>query len=156
MIVRSNVLGTVEVPEDARLYLPDGLLGFEGLKHYVLVDDPLYEPFRWLVAAEDPAVSFAVLDPVDAWGEDYAVTLCDSDRDLLDYQVDDPLQRFVLVSISEAGDGFAADLKGPVVWNTRNRLAKQVVVYNPAYSFRHPCGRRRPGTGDRTGLRAQV
>ena len=34
-------------------------------------------------------------------------------------------------------------------------VAKQVVVYNPAYSFRHPCGVKRTGS-DRTGTRAQI
>jgi flagellar assembly factor FliW len=138
MRVRTKLLGSVEVPDDATIYLPDGLLGFEDLKRYVVVEVASAGPFRLLISTEDPEVAFAVTDPSTVLGEEYAVPLADSDRDLLDLQPDDPISTFVLLSTADGDDGFTANLKGPVVLNTRNHVAKQVVVYNPAYSFRHP------------------
>jgi flagellar assembly factor FliW len=152
-------MGALEVPDDAAIYLPDGLLGFEDLKRYVLVDGPEPGPIRVLISVEDPDVLFAVVDPVKILGEAYSVSLADSDRDLLDLQSDDPISTFVLLSTADQDDGFTANLKGPVVLNTRNRVAKQVVVYNPAYSFRHPFSQdpEMQETQDRTSrLRAQV
>jgi flagellar assembly factor FliW len=158
MKVRTNMMGTVEVSEDATLYVPDGLFGFEDLKRYVVTEVESLSPFRLLISTEDPEVAFAVADPRLIL-EPYSVPLADSDRDLLDLQADDRISMFVLLSTSDTGDGFTANLKGPVVLNTRNRVAKQVVVYNPAYSFRHPLDQDQEGqeTQDRMSrLRAQV
>ncbi|MEZ4654651.1 MAG: flagellar assembly protein FliW [Candidatus Eisenbacteria bacterium] len=159
MKVRTRMLGTVEVTEDALVYLPDGLLGFEDLKRYVLAENEELGPFQLLISTEDPDVVFAVADPDAVLGEEYAAPLADSDRDLLDLQADDRISTFVLLSTADGDDGFTANLKGPVVLNTRNRVAKQVVVYNPAYSFRHPFAQdqEEQGAQDRMSrLRAQV
>ena len=158
MKVRTKMLGMLEVSEDATLYVPDGLFGFEDLKRYAVAKVESLEPFRLLISTEDPEVAFAIADPRMVL-EPYSVPLADSDRDLLDLQPGDPVSMFVLLSAADAGDGFTANLKGPVVMNTRNRVAKQVVVYNPAYSFRHPLDQDPEGqeTQDRTSrLRAQV
>lgn len=159
MKVRTKMMGTLEVSEDATLYVPDGLFGFEDLKRYAVAEVESLEPFRLLISTEDPEVAFAVADPRMVLEEPYSAPLADSDRDLLDLQPGDRVSTFVLLSAADAGDGFTANLKGPVVFNTRNRVAKQVVVYNPAYSFRHPLDQdqKEQETQDRMSrLRAQV
>lgn len=158
MKVPTKWMGTVEVSEDATLYVPDGLFGFEDLKRYAVADVETLRPFRLLISTEDPEVAFVIADPL-ALFRPYSAPLADSDRDLLDLQPDDQVSMFVLLSAADAGDGFTANLKGPVVLNTRNRVAKQVVVYNPAYSFRHPLDQdqEEQETQDRMSrLRAQV
>lgn len=138
MIIRSSSLGEIEVNDDSMLYLPDGLLGFEELKQFAFVNVDPFRPFLWLLAADEPELGFAVADPELFFPGVYEVSLSESDKDVLDWQAGDPLAVFVLISIPEGGRRITANLKGPVVLNTRNRLAKQVVVYNPAFSVRQP------------------
>jgi flagellar assembly factor FliW len=64
------------------------------------------------------------------------VPLGDSDKDALEFQPGDAVSIFVIVSSADGGRKVTANLKGPVVVNNRNRMAKQVVIYNPAYSVR--------------------
>lgn len=151
----ANTNGHSEAPVGAEVYLPDGLLGFEELKRYVIVEEDSSRPFRWLKSQENPEVMFVIVDPVDIYGIDYAVPLAESDRDVLDLGPEDAVDTWVLVAPVEGPERFAANLKGPVVLNTRNRVAKQVVVYNPAYAFRHPI-RMAETASDRTRMRAQV
>ncbi|MBK8231853.1 MAG: flagellar assembly protein FliW [Candidatus Eisenbacteria bacterium] len=138
MILRSKSLGEIEVRDEAAIYMPDGLLGFEELKQYVFLEPEEFHPFLWLVSTEEPEIGFAVADPQLFWPGLYEVPLSDSDKDVLDWQAEDQLGVFVLVSVAEGGRRITANLKGPVVINTRNRLAKQVVVYNPAFAVRQP------------------
>lgn len=151
----ANMAGRPEAPLGAEIYLPDGLLGFEELKRYVIVEEDPTHPFRWLVSQDVPEIMFVIVDPVLVYGTDYVVPLAESDRDVLDLAEEDGTQTWVLVAPIEGPERFAANLKGPVVLNTRNRVAKQVVVYNPAYAFRHPI-RMADTASDRTRLRAQV
>jgi flagellar assembly factor FliW len=136
MFLSSKALGGMEIDESAILYLPDGLLGFEDLKRYVLVEVDEFLPFLWLVSVEQPEVGFAIADPQLFYGPPYEVGLSDSDKDCLDFQTGDQVSIFVIVSITDGGRKITANLKGPVVLDTRNRLGKQVVVYSPSYSVR--------------------
>lgn len=136
MFLRSKALGEMEVEDSAVLYLPDGLLGFEDLKRYILLESEEFLPFLCLISVEQPEIGFAVADPRLFFGPPYEVALSESDKDTLDYQAADPVSIFVIVSIADGGRKITANLKGPVVLNTRNRLGKQVVVYSPSYSVR--------------------
>jgi flagellar assembly factor FliW len=138
MILRSRFFEQIEVDEKSVLYLPDGLLGFEDLKHYILAEVEEFRPFLWLVSVDDPEIGFAISDPQLFFGRPYEVGLSDADKDVLELQTGDEISVFVIVSIWDGGRKITADLKGPVVLNTRNRLTKQVVIYNPAYSVRQP------------------
>ncbi|MEZ4649049.1 MAG: flagellar assembly protein FliW [Candidatus Eisenbacteria bacterium] len=137
------------------VFLPDGLLGFEDLTRFIIVEDSDAHPFCRLQSQDDPEVMFIIVDPTIIYGNDYAVPLAESDRDVLDLASEDVVDTWVLVAPVEGPERFAANLKGPVVLNTRNRVAKQVVVYNPAYAFRHPI-RMADTASDRARLKAQV
>jgi flagellar assembly factor FliW len=138
MRLSSRVAGWIEADEESVLYLPDGLLGFEDFHEYVLVQPNDLQQVSVIVATEDPEVCFCLIDPNLLLARPYEAGLSDADRDILDLQPDDPVSLFVLVSSGEGGRKLTANLRGPVVLNRRNRVAKQIVVYNPAYSFRQP------------------
>ena len=136
MILRSRTIGEIRVEEDSVLYFADGLVGFEDLKKFVLAEVQEFQPFMWLVAVDEPEIGFAIADPQFFYPDRYEVPLGESDKDVLDLQTGDTVSIFVIVSIADAGRRITANLKGPVVLNTRNRMCKQVVIYNPAYSVR--------------------
>jgi len=136
MILRSRSVGELRVEEDSLLYFADGVIGFEDLKRFVLAEVKEFEPFMWLISADEPEIGFAIADPGLFFEGRYEVPLGDADKDALDLQAGDTVSIFVIVSIADGGRRICANLKGPVVLNTRSRMCKQVVIYNPAYSVR--------------------
>ncbi len=136
MILRSRTLGEIEISEEAVLHFPDGLLGFEDLKRYILAEVNEFLPFLWLVSVDEPEVGFGLADPGLFYAPHYDLHLSDGDKDVLELAARDTISVFVIVSISDGGRRITANLKGPVVLNTRNRIGKQVVVYSPGYSVR--------------------
>ncbi len=136
MILRTKSLGEIDFIEEAILHFPDGLLGFEGLKRYILAEVNEFLPFFWLISVDEPEIGFALMDPRLSFGSSYGINLSDADREVLGLTAGDAVSVFVIVSISDGGRRITANLQGPVVLNTRNRTGKQVVIYSPGYSVR--------------------
>lgn len=63
MEIETTRFGTLAVTEDQVWTFPQGLVGFEHLKRYVLLDSRKGASLQWLQALEDPSVAFLVCDP---------------------------------------------------------------------------------------------
>jgi flagellar assembly factor FliW len=123
--------------ENEVIQLPDGLLGFERVKNYVLLTRPEEEPFMWLQMVGEAKHAFLVVPPHYVLA-DYRPDLSDLDVAFLD--LNDPSEAFVLNIVTLLGKGQATvNLKGPIVINRRTLIGKQVIPVNAAeYAIRHP------------------
>ncbi len=119
------------------IQLPDGLLGFERVKNYVLLTRPAEEPFMWLQMVGDPKRAFLVVPPNFIMA-DYQPDLSDLDVEFLDLA--EPAEAFVLNIVTLRPHGRAtANLRGPIVINRRTLIGKQVIPVNAAqYAIQHP------------------
>ena len=61
--VNTTRFGVVEVPADRVLLFQRGLIGFEPLKRYVLLDSRKAGGIQWLQSLDRPEVAFLVSDP---------------------------------------------------------------------------------------------
>ncbi|GAB4387911.1 MAG: flagellar assembly protein FliW [Thermodesulfovibrionales bacterium] len=115
--------GSLEVEEDRIISFPSGLLGFPGIKRYVLMD---YKdtPLKWLQAVDDPDVAFIVTEP-RAILPDFGLELDPPTRSALKLQSDDDLA--VLVVLRVEGEQVIANLNGPIVVNSRLMIGVQAV-----------------------------
>ena len=111
MRINSSRLGPIEVPDDKLITMERPILGFEGLTRFCLVDRDEMAPFLWLQSADEEAVAFIVVNP-KAFFPDYRIEVNDP-RDL------------------------SANLQGPILINTENGLAKQLVLVNSEYKVGH-------------------
>ncbi|MBU1699627.1 MAG: flagellar assembly protein FliW [Candidatus Eisenbacteria bacterium] len=116
---------------------PDGLLGFEERNKYLLTQIEDTQPFYWLISDIEDGLGFILIDPSLFFEGEYEVSLTLEDRQVLELGPDDPIRIFVIVT---AGDNSppTANLKGPIVFNPRRNIAKQIVLYNPSLSLRAP------------------
>jgi flagellar assembly factor FliW len=135
MQISNRQFGMIEIDEKKILHLPEGLLAFEELKRYAIVESPELAPFQWLVAVDEPEVSFAVVSPIFARA-DFEAELSAEDKRALQTQPGDPLASLVIVNVTPGG--VTANLRGPLVVNGRNRLARQIVLHRPDYRIDHP------------------
>ena len=133
----SRPQGRATVETGHRVLLPVGLLGFEKIKAYILFGRPEEAPFLWLRALEDPSLAFLVV-PAAEVAPDYQPDIDPADTGLL--QLTDPADALVLNVVTLRENGSATvNLKGPIVVNRQNWVAKQVVPHNAAeYSTQQP------------------
>jgi flagellar assembly factor FliW len=119
------------------IQFPDGLLGFEGVKNYILLTRPEEEPFLWLQMVGDPKRAFLVVPPNFILA-DYQPDLSELDVEFL--ELGEPSEAFVLNIVTLRAKGRATvNLRGPIVINRRTLLGKQVIPINAAqYAIQHP------------------
>ncbi|MBM3316955.1 MAG: flagellar assembly protein FliW [Candidatus Eisenbacteria bacterium] len=137
MRIETRHWGIVEIPDDQVIHMPEGLLGFEDLRRFVLLDLEESRPFAWLLSADDPEISFAVADPRHFRSGDYPLHLSAADEDQLDLTAGDQPAVLVIAAVDASGR-VTGNLRGPIVLNTRNRIARQLVTYGSSLPLRQP------------------
>ena len=117
--------------------LPMGLLGFERLKDYLLVANAAEEPFQWLQVKDNAALAFVVIDPFLVQ-PDYQPDIPQADVEFLGLA--DPHDALLVNIVTVFSPTRATvNLKGPVIFNRRTMIGKQVVLANAGiYSVEHP------------------
>lgn len=138
-------MNTVEINKPQRLSvkreniitLPLGLLGFEGVKKYVLLANPQEEPFMWLQMLDDMDQSFLVLSPFGII-PDYQPDLAEEDVAFLG--LEKPTDAIVLNIVTlHANRKASVNLRGPIVLNRNTLIGKQVIPVNSQdYALQHP------------------
>ncbi len=139
MKVQTSHFGCVEVIKDDIYLFPKGISGFPlHLKHFVFIDDPKNELFLWLQSTEDPNFSLCLLEP-ELFGHQLEIKISEKERQLMQLQKiqEKPQVLCVITLISELKQ-LTANLRCPILLNSRNRLGCQVVLPNPRLSLSEP------------------
>ena len=138
MNVQTTRFGEIEVPQEKIITFPEGILGFSDHKEYVLIDHSPGSPIRWLQALREPSLAFVVMDPL-LFKADYQVTIQQKELAVLQTNNGNTILVLTIITIPPGHpEQMTANLKGPVVINLENRLAKQVVLYESSYPTRYP------------------
>ncbi len=132
--------GEVQLPPqtEVELHFPAGLLGFEKNKFFRLLSDPDLEPYKWM-KGRDAEQSFLVIPPSFAV-ENYTIEISDEDQQLLGLRSQDDA---VVLNIAtwHPDETVTVNLKGPIIYNKQNGLARQVIPLNaPSLSLAYPMG----------------
>jgi len=140
--VNMNTVETTELePLVARseniVHLPLGLLGFESIKRYVLIENPHEAPFQWLQVLGDASLAFLVLPPALVF-PDYQPDIAAEDVGFLG--IASPEDALLMNIVTLRGKNRATvNLKGPIVVNRRSLVGKQVVPVNSVcYALQQP------------------
>ncbi len=143
-IVTSRV-GTVAVDPTSVLIFPHGLIGFERLREFVLVDFKPGTPFRYLQSMERPEVGFLVADPF-AFLKEYRIHVGRAEERILKVRSVREVAVLVLVTVPKGRpEESTLNLLGPICLNVRERIGLQVpqAGMEPARVLLRECGAER-------------
>jgi flagellar assembly factor FliW len=137
MKVNTSRFGIVDVSDTDIVEFTDGVLGFESLKKFFIVDPADDTLILWLQSADSDEVAFPILEP-KLFKADYKVRL--SANELRTLNIASAAGKDTLVycilTIPEDVTTMTANLKAPVVINTTSQLARQVVLQENEYSVK--------------------
>lgn len=137
MIIETTHFGKIEIAEENILHFDEGILGFEEIKEYGLIDNEDSEsPFCWIQAIEMPELAFALVDPF-AIKKDYDFELTDEDVSSLGIDIPSQVTVFAIVVVPEDTKKISMNLKAPIIINTNNRKAAQIILNSDKYTVRH-------------------
>lgn len=125
MQIQSSRFGTLDVHYSDMLFMPQGLIGFETCRHWVLLANEDNEEVAWLQSVALSEVALPVISP-RRFLPQYKLHIHRRDLDVLQMHQRDKV--FVLTVVSRTGDSLTTNLKSPIVLNATQRLAIQVVV----------------------------
>ncbi|MBN2050837.1 MAG: flagellar assembly protein FliW [Spirochaetales bacterium] len=137
MRVQTKAYGPVDVDERQKILFPFGILGFENLREYVLLD-AVQQPFYWLQSLEVPEIAFVLINP-KVFRPDYTLDIQDGDLEELELDNDDGSNTlvFAIVTIPENHSRMTANLQGPIIINREKRIGRQSVSINDTWKVRH-------------------
>lgn len=137
MLIKTTRFGQVKIDTEDILAFPEGILGFQDLKKFVLLDDPTDEIFAWLQSCDEPSVAFPVLEP-ELFAQDYKVTLAKADNEGLKMQNMERARLFCIVTIPDDPTLMTANMKAPIVVNVAAKIARQCVLQDNHLAIREP------------------
>ncbi len=138
MEINTQYFGTISCSEEEFIHFPDGLYGFTNLKDYVpLAFQENSDALICLQSVEDRDISFILMNPFQLYA-DYMPVLSDDDKKELNVSHDDAVSYYVICVIHDSMEESTVNLKSPIAVNTENREARQIILDNPLYKFRHP------------------
>ncbi|MBK1670998.1 hypothetical protein CKO28_23610 [Rhodovibrio sodomensis] len=133
--------GTLTIKPAHKLEMPRGPFGFSDYTQFALADVPNQpaSQFRILQSLEDTEVSFIVL-PTAADNE--WIGTADFEAACASYCFDPTTSGLLLIATMRRDTNgqvkATVNLKAPIVLDTANQLARQVVFTSDAYTIRHP------------------
>jgi len=128
--------GEVEIDESRIINMPDGIPGFDECKKFFIFGSE-EQPIKWFQSVDKPEVALPIVNPF-LFAKDYEVELSDDDVEFLKAEKPEDIAVFVVLVIP-SGDPMAmtANLKAPIVINTKEKIGRQVVLMDDRYPIRY-------------------
>ncbi|MDE7037346.1 MAG: flagellar assembly protein FliW [Lachnospiraceae bacterium] len=140
MNINAKYFGSISYEENQSISVPGGLIGFEAYTRYLPIpfqeeDDSMIS----LQSLDDETLSFILMNPFRIF-PDYTPEISGQDLRELGAESPDDISYYVVSTIRETVAGSTVNLKAPLAVNALNRRAKQIILDQPEYTFRHALG----------------
>ncbi len=143
--------GQIDVPDEAVVHFPNGIVGFPQLQRGCLLpcdhpsgDQPSSARLRWLQSLDDPALLFLTVEPHLIF-PDYEIELSDADSAALQLRSPGDAAVITLITLSDEGAALTANLLAPIIINAHSRRARQVILDADRYLTKHLIAARTEG-----------
>lgn len=125
MNIHTTRFGKIDIEPEDILFFREGLIGFEGCRHWVLLADGQNSAVGWLQSMQKSDVALPVVSPRRFLSE-YQVRLEPNQIDRL--QLTTVEQAYVLGIVGRDEDALTLNLRAPIVINLDRRIGCQVVT----------------------------
>ena len=135
--IQTKPFGEIEVNDLQVIDFPEGILGFDFIKKFVILDtEDEGSPFKWMQAFDEKDLAFVIIRPVD-FMEKYDLLISQSDLETVKAESVDELLVFAIVTIPENPEKMTANLQGPIIINVEKKLGMQAISMSERYGVRH-------------------
>jgi len=132
--LQSSRFGEIQVPDEAVLDFPSGLIGLGG-RRFALLARSEESAFAWLHSVDDPELAVPVTNPWRFF-EGYEVELGDDEAERIGIAKPEDASVYVTVRAAAALEDFCANLRAPILVVGRN--GHQVINQAPDAPVRAP------------------
>ncbi|WP_028829249.1 flagellar assembly protein FliW [Proteocatella sphenisci] len=138
MELSTKYFDKISVSEKDIIRFEHGLFGFETLKEHILISfEPGNDNLMCLQSVQDSELAFILMNPFNL-KKDYSPILTDSD--IRELEIKDDTEGVLYYAVCVVKDDVSestVNLKCPLVINPQSQAAKQLILDDERYSFRH-------------------
>jgi flagellar assembly factor FliW len=137
--IKTTRFGTIEIEKEKMIKMPFGMLGFPDKKKFIILQHKENSPFFWYQSLDDPELAFVITNPF-LFIPDYKVDL-EATLKEMSWNGDGNnryLDLFIVVNIPRGmPHKMTGNFIGPILVNTKNYQAVQMVLSNSLYTHRY-------------------
>lgn len=133
MIIETLSWGKLEIEEEQLYHFPRGIPGFDEETEFALI--PMtHTPFWYLQSVKEEGLSFLLGDPFIFYPS-YEFELPDDEAEELKIGTDVAVR--CIITLKEQAEQSTINLLAPIVLNSTERIAKQIVLHKSPYHTKH-------------------
>jgi flagellar assembly factor FliW len=140
MKANTRIFGEIDIEEEKIITMAKGMIGFPDLQHFALIFDEERDAkqfsIMWLQSMDDGDIAFPVIVPT-LIKPDYHPTVSDEIVSPLGELTGDNTYLLATVKVPKNIEDIACNLKAPIVINTDNNKAVQLIVEDE-YDMHYP------------------
>jgi flagellar assembly factor FliW len=134
--VNTTRFGELQVNKEDVINFSEGLLGFENLKKFFVVDPGDSTLILWMQSIDDAKVAFPIIEP-KIFKPDYVAKLMPADMNSVELENISQAKIYSILTIPSDITQMSANLKAPVVINNEKKIAKQIVLQDSKLNVKH-------------------
>ncbi|MBT7608936.1 MAG: flagellar assembly protein FliW [Bacteriovoracaceae bacterium] len=136
MKIKTTRFGVLEVEKKDILTFQDGLLGYDNLKKYFVVDPGDQTLILWLQSIDDNKTAFPIIEP-KIFNPEYAIKLLPAELQSLKLENLGDASIYTILTIPKSVTEMSANLKAPIVINNKSKEARQIVLQDSKLEIRN-------------------
>lgn len=137
MILDTKNFGEIEIDEDKIIHFPEGILGFEEEKQFIIINNEDEEnPFHWFQSISNPDLAFVIINPFFAY-PNYDIIIPETAQEKLKIEDEKDVIVYSIVVVPEDMEKMTANLLGPIIINGNKKIGKQVILDDDRYTTKH-------------------
>jgi flagellar assembly factor FliW len=135
--ISTSRFGEIEIDEANIVHFKDGIPAFEDEHEFVILPYEEESPYYFMQSLKSPELAFLLTVPF-LFFQDYSFELDDRTVEELDITNNDKVYYYALITIPNGSIRYmTANLVAPIVLNTENMQAKQVILEKSEYTTKH-------------------
>jgi flagellar assembly factor FliW len=136
MRVDVKPIGEVEILDNEIIHFPGGIIGFEHLKNFAIVNDHNFRPFCWLISTERSELAIPVVNPFLLMKE-YQKKF---PRELMNelHENNSQYEVFCVVTLKGTSGTATLNLKGPILIDYFKKVGKQIILLADMLPVNYP------------------
>lgn len=135
MKVTTTRFGELEVAENEVYELTSALPGFPETKSFFFIQKDKIAPFQWMQSVEEANLTFVVVEPYHFF-HDYYPKISAFDAREIGAEVAEDIRLFAIVVLPEDMTKMTANLRGPLILNSKELKLKQVFIETDRWTVR--------------------
>nr|UWI50432.1 flagellar assembly protein FliW [Clostridioides difficile] len=120
-----------------KVTLKKGILGFENLREYELLDIENNDILKEFNSTEEDCIGFIVVSPFEVMKE-YEIVLNQETIEKLEVKSPNDIMLLNIITLGKTLEESTVNMKAPIVINIKNNCAMQIILPDEEYSIRHP------------------